>query len=97
MKILLLLIIRSYWVLIPKSKRKRCVFKKSCSHYVYDITKQKGLFTGIKALKFRFQHCRSGYHILEIEKTKVFVSANHKVFNQKEIHTRIFHKEINNE
>ncbi|WP_299243783.1 membrane protein insertion efficiency factor YidD [uncultured Aquimarina sp.] len=90
MKNLLLVIIRSYWILIPMSKRKKCVFKKSCSHYVYDITKQKGLFQGIRALKFRFQHCRSGYHILEMNKTKLFISANHKVFNQEEIKDRIF-------
>lgn len=60
MRWLLLAIIRMYW-LIPKSKRRTCLFKKSCSHYVYDATKLHGLQKGLECLRYRFKNCRQGY------------------------------------
>jgi putative component of membrane protein insertase Oxa1/YidC/SpoIIIJ protein YidD len=63
MKYLLLTLINWYWFLIPESKRRRCIFKKSCSNHVYDITKEKGFSEGIRALRFRFENCRAGFEI----------------------------------
>jgi len=65
MKYLLLAIIRGYWFLIPKAKRRKCIFKKSCSHHVYEMTEQKGLQEGIKALKFRFENCRPQFELFK--------------------------------
>ena len=64
MKYLLLLAIRIYW-LIPKSSRRRCIFKCNCSRYVYNITRKKGLVAGIKALSKRFRQCRNGFAFLK--------------------------------
>ncbi len=58
MRQLLLLIIHCYWRLIPKEKRRSCIFKKSCSNYVFEITKRDGFFAGAKALLFRYNNCR---------------------------------------
>ena len=85
MKFLLLVIIKIYWLLIPKSKRRKCLFKTSCSNYVYGITKQQGLLSGIKALKFRMKNCNSKYHIIQLERKKILVTSTQSVFKEEEI------------
>ena len=65
MKLFLLIIIRCYWFLIPPSRRNRCLFKKSCSRHVYEITKRQGLIGGMKALRHRFRTCRPGYFLFQ--------------------------------
>jgi len=52
-----------YWIFIPPSKRKKCIFKKSCSHYVFDITQKEGLINGLKAFHFRYKNCRGNFAI----------------------------------
>ena len=54
-----MLIIRLYW-LIPPAKRKNCLFRVSCSKYVYNITLQYGLIKGLYALQYRYKSCRPG-------------------------------------
>ena len=55
MRVILLTIIKLYWKIIPIHKRKKCLFKVSCSQYVYKKTKKRGclqelrhLFLGLK-------------------------------------------------
>ena len=64
MRFLFLLIIKLYWFFAPKSLRKRCLFQNSCSHYVYDETKNKGFYAGIKALRTRINQCKPGYDLI---------------------------------
>jgi hypothetical protein len=64
MRIILLAIIKLYWMFIPESNRKSCLFAESCSRYVYRITNEKGLWAGLKAFKSRYKKCRPGYHIV---------------------------------
>ncbi len=92
MKTLLMWLIKSYWFLIPPEKRNRCLFKKSCSHYVFDITNEDGILKGLKALYFRFKHCRSGYYIINSKDGKLFISARNEVFKPSEINDRILKK-----
>ena len=89
MRYILILIIQLYWKYIPASKRKQCIFKESCSHYVYNITKTKGFFAGVKALKYRYKHCRSGYTMIQVPSQKILISANNIVFQEEEIHPRL--------
>ena len=63
MKWVILFVIRLYWV-IPKKYRRSCLFKESCSHFVYKITKEKGFICGIGIFMQRRKQCRSGYQIL---------------------------------
>jgi putative component of membrane protein insertase Oxa1/YidC/SpoIIIJ protein YidD len=67
MKFLLLLLIRTYWLLTPENKRRRCIFKESCSNFVYRITRTEGGTKGVSALKLRFQQCRPGYAMVRDE------------------------------
>lgn len=66
MKYIILLSIKSYWLLVPEVKRKNCLFRESCSRYVYRITFEQGFIKGLKAFKERFKKCRSGYKIINI-------------------------------
>ncbi len=65
--------VRLYWKLLPAHKRKRCLFKESCSRYVYRITTEKGLLAGLKALWKRIKQCRPGYKIYTLESGEEFI------------------------
>ena len=71
MKYLLLIAIKTYW-LIPQKNRRECLFHESCSKYVFRITKTEGFIKGIKCLNNRFKKCNSNY--------KVFITSNRKEF-----------------
>ena len=91
MKYLLLYIIKLYWLLIPKDKRRACVYHKSCSRYVYDITNEKGLFAGIKALTTRIKTCRPNHEIIYLDKenTLLIKLSNGTILQQNEISDNI--------
>ena len=63
MKFLLILILKTYWKVIPESNRKSCLFAESCSRYVYRITNDKGFWAGLKAFNTRYKKCRPGYKV----------------------------------
>ena len=63
MKHFLLLAIKLYWITVPKNKRRQCLFRKSCSHFVFENTIQFGLFKGLAALRYRIKNCREGSYI----------------------------------
>jgi len=91
MKLILLFVIRSYWFLIPKSKRRQCIFRKSCSNFVYEETSKNGLLKGLKALKFRYQNCRGGFIIFDnpINGKKLMSLPNQQIINESEIAQRL--------
>lgn len=62
MKWLFVSLIHIYWI-IPKKWRRRCIFKHTCSKYVYQTTKEQGFLTGIKALKQRMKQCTPFYGV----------------------------------
>lgn len=63
MKYILLFLIKIYWLIWPAKKRRQCIFKLSCSKFVYSETLSKGLGAGIRALQFRYNNCRHEYQI----------------------------------
>ena len=56
-------LIRRYW-LLPAHKRRCCIFKESCSRYVYRMAKQQGFKKALLAYKERKQQCRPGYYYI---------------------------------
>lgn len=60
---ILQLIIKFYWLIIPVEKRNECIFKESCSRYVFSTTNSYGILSGLRALRFRYKNCRSGFEI----------------------------------
>lgn len=65
MKHLILFAIKMYWSCIPPSKRKKCIFKKSCSNYVFEVTQKEGFIKGLKAFRFRYKNCRGNFAIFK--------------------------------
>ncbi|MGL4585212.1 MAG: membrane protein insertion efficiency factor YidD [Flavobacterium sp.] len=64
MKYLLLLVIKTYWFLIPPNKRRKCIFRKSCSNAVYDDTISFGFYKGTQTLLFRIRNCNNHFDII---------------------------------
>ena len=91
MKFLLLNIIRIYWLFIPKDKRRKCIFDKSCSHHVFDETKANGFKIGIKELIFRMKNCQPEYDIYSDQKTgkKKMILKTGIIVNENQIAERL--------
>ncbi len=92
MKIILLIIIKFYWFLIPESKRRKCLFRKSCSRYVYEETKTKGLLVGLKALIFRFKNCKPNYQLIVVAEKKLLITKNNQIFKEEEINKTLLNQ-----
>jgi len=94
MKNLLIIPIKLYWFLIPASKRRLCIFRKSCSNYVYEETSKKGFRSGIKALRYRYQNCRSSYILFNdpLSDEKLMLLPNQQIIKEKEISEELIHK-----
>lgn len=91
MKYFLLNMIRAYWLLIPKSSRRKCIFHTSCSKFVYNKTQEHGIKRGLIALKFRFKNCRQGFDVFndfETGETKMMLKSGQLV-NENEIARRL--------
>lgn len=61
MRQLILWLIQLYHCYIPPAKRRRCLFRESCSQHVERIARERGGFAAIKAFLARARHCRPGY------------------------------------
>lgn len=90
MKFLLILMIRLYWVTFPKSKRRTCIFRISCSQHVYQTTKKEGFYKGLIALRYRYLNCRSGFQIFDhpIDGSKMIMLPSGQVLIEEEISER---------
>ena len=91
MKIFILLIIRLYWILIPQSKRRKCIFKKSCSNYVFEITQNEGFIKGLKAFQFRYKKCRGNFSIFKnpINNEILMILPSQLIIDKEEIADRL--------
>ncbi len=84
MRYLLLLAIRAYW-LIPTRLHDKCIFRESCSHYVYRVARQRGFLAGLSALRKRNALCRPGYVVYRFEGKFFLKTAGGQVFNEDDI------------
>jgi len=57
------MVIRAYWLVWPQRRRRRCIYRETCSKYVFRMTENFGLRAGLKALWQRYRSCRPGYEI----------------------------------
>lgn len=64
MKWALLIPIKIYWFLIPETRRRICLYKESCSKYVYRNTNANGIIFGLKCLLHRVKRCNSQHEII---------------------------------
>ena len=74
--------IKIYWKLMPENKRRKCIYKESCSNFVFRISKQQGLLSGIKALVLRYKTCRPIIKELDVNKKTLILTANNKLIDK---------------
>ncbi|WP_185226426.1 membrane protein insertion efficiency factor YidD [Chryseobacterium indologenes] len=94
MKKLITLPIKLYWWTIPPHKRRKCLFKTSCSKHVYIQTTTEGFFSGLKALHYRYYNCRSRAMVIKnplTGKLQIILPNNH-VLNEQEISDRFINQ-----
>ena len=84
MRYLLMFAIRIYWR-IPTKLHDKCLFKETCSHYVYRIAKHQGFKAAFKTLKERNELCRPGYVVYKSMGRFYLKTANGQVFNEEYI------------
>ena len=92
MKFILLVIIRVYWLLIPKALRRKCIFHKSCSNYVFEITEQEGLLKGLAALRFRIKNCNPYFDLFTIHGEKKMLLKSGIIVESKDIATHLYNE-----
>jgi len=95
MKQLLLAIIRMYGNKVPVYKRVPSLFKKPCSHHIYDQTAAYGFIAGIKAFLFRYKNCRGGFSRFKnpiTGKIQMLLRSN-KIIGEDEIAPRFLRRE----
>lgn len=61
MKYLIIWAILLYQRVAPASLRERCIYKHSCSNYVLEGARQKGVLEAFRRLGTRVRRCRPGY------------------------------------
>lgn len=84
MRLLLLLGIRLYWKLWPERFRRLCLFRESCSRYVYRVTARSGVPAGLAALWERARKCRGGYHVETCEGKLIVQLADGSILSESE-------------
>lgn len=96
MKNLFLILLKIYQLFVPKRFRRKCLFKESCSNYVFRITKENGFNTGIDALKFRIRNCNRNYSIVENKSSFLLITAQYEVIEEEFISEQIIKNEKEN-
>lgn len=97
MKFILLTIIRFYWFIKPNNRKPKCIFRKSCSCYVYGIISDKGALKGLAAFYFRYKNCRYGYEIFKSPTTgeiQILLPSGF-ILEQQEISKKVINKFLN--
>jgi len=84
MRLLLLLGIQLYWRLWPQRFRRSCLFRESCSRYVYRVTARSGVCAGLVVLWDRARRCRGGYRVETIAEDLVVRLVDGSILSEAE-------------
>jgi hypothetical protein len=76
-------------MVFPEKKRRYCLFKETCSHYVYRHTAEGGFFKGTIALKQRLKKCRKGYKLYSSLQGFEMELADGSIIKEDEISLRL--------
>lgn len=55
--------VRFYWQWWPHRWKRSCLFRESCSQFVYRVAGESGSLAGLGAFWYRVRTCRPGYHL----------------------------------
>lgn len=76
MKHFILWLIRRYWAAIPPRLRRSCLFRETCSQYVYRLTEEAGARAGLAALSLRMLRCGGAYRLVVAADAVQFVTRD---------------------
>ena len=87
--------IEYYWNTRAENQRKICIYRITCSRYVYNEFENNGLIEGIRAYFYRMKSCNHGYK-LSLKKDMVVINdCNGKLILENDINPLIV-KEFKN-
>jgi len=81
--------------MVPVYERGPCLFKKTCSHHIYDQTAAHGFIAGIKAFLFHYKNRLGGFSLFKnplTGKTQMILRSN-KIIGEDEIVPRFWRRE----
>lgn len=85
MKFILLAAIKIYWLCWPKRWKRTCLYRESCSRYVYRITEEKGFKAGMQAFMKRYHKCRADYSVIILDDHLQLRLSDDSILNESEI------------
>ena len=95
MKWVLIILIRLYWFVVPIRFKRVCLFKESCSNYIYKLTLTDGFLTGFEGLRKRMRQCRGEYHLRTYKNGFEMLLSDGSIINQEEISITLIEPYIN--
>jgi putative component of membrane protein insertase Oxa1/YidC/SpoIIIJ protein YidD len=95
MKYLVLFLIKIYQTIFPKRYRGKCLFKESCSNFVYRMTKEEGLKGGIQAFIYRYHNCRPDYQLFEDNGRVLLITVKKELIEESLIDERLLFENRN--
>jgi uncharacterized protein len=64
MRYVILFAIKMYWICIPMQRRRKCIFKESCSTIVFRTAREAGFWKAIQIFAKRKNTCKPNYELL---------------------------------
>lgn len=91
MRYLFISAIHLYRRLVPPDRRRRCLFRESCSMYIERIAREEGTLAVMFAMVKRLRSCRPGYefHVLQENNCWELVCVDGSRFPQSEVASHI--------
>ena len=82
---LLALAVRAYWIFWPKRWKKTCIYKESCSRYVYRLALETGTLAGLAGFFRRMRTCRTGYRFVVAESVLFMEAADGTLIHRSDL------------
>ena len=81
----ILAMIRLYWRIVPESRRRQCLFRETCSRYVYRQARESGVRGAFLAAYRRLRACRPGFQVQVRDYTFEVVCRDGTVITQADL------------
>jgi putative component of membrane protein insertase Oxa1/YidC/SpoIIIJ protein YidD len=88
-------LIEFYWKIIPEKNRKICIYRITCSRYIYNAFSNDGFISGFLAYFQRRRSCKNGYTIKYQNKMILIEDRNGLIIQEHDINPLIV-KEFKN-
>jgi len=84
MKLIVISLIKFYYLLVPEEKRRICIYSESCSKYVLRTAKDRGFTKAVLAYIERIKSCNSNYSIESFGEMKIKIKTKNGIILEEE-------------